>query len=69
MKRVTFTCSSIVLLSAFCASLVSESASSRKIILKGTSESDTVRAKSFILPLTTSIPRSSEAFSSSRLSR
>ena len=58
---------SIVLLSAACAALVNASASSKKIILKPSSPSGAVLANSLIFPLTTSIPLSSDAFSSWRL--
>lgn len=59
---------SMVLLSACCASFVSASHSSRKIILKGTSPIAFVLAKSLTLFLTISIPLSSLAFSSRKFS-
>ena len=58
---------SIVRRSAACAALVRASASSRKIILKPPPPIGAVRANSLILPRTTSMPRSSDAFSSWRL--
>lgn len=59
---------SMVLLSACCASFVSASHSSRNIILNGTFPIAFVLAKSLTLFLTMSIPLSSLAFSSNRLS-
>ena len=58
---------SMVLLSAACASDVSASASSMKIILNSAPPRGDVLANSLILPRTTSIPLSSEALSSMKL--
>ena len=55
---------SIVRLSAACASDVSASASSMKMILNSAPPIGDVRANSLIFPRTTSIPLSSDAFSS-----
>ena len=55
---------SMVLLNAACAAPVSASASSKNIILNPSSPRGAVLANSLILPLTTSIPLSSEAFNS-----
>ena len=55
---------SMVLRKAACASEVSESASSRKIILNVDFPMGAVRAKSFIFPRIMPIPRSSDALSS-----
>ena len=67
MNRQLLVYFSMVRLSALWASEVSASASSRKMILKSASPSGDVRAKFLILLRTTSIPRSSLAFSSVKL--
>ena len=66
-KRQVLEYFSIVLLKAACAAPVRASASSRNIILNPFSPKGAVRANSFIFPLTTSIPLSSEAFNSCKL--
>jgi hypothetical protein len=66
MKRQDMLKLSIVLRKADCASGVNESASSKKIILKG-ALTGAVLAKFLILLRTTSMPRSSEALSSVKL--
>jgi len=58
---------SMVLLSAAWASEVSASASSMNMILNSAPPMGAVLANSLILPLTTSMPLSSEAFSSMKL--
>jgi hypothetical protein len=69
-NRVTFEYVSIIRRSADCASFVIESASSKIKILygghgnPGTPSPTVVDANDLIFPLTTDIPRSSEAFNS-----
>ena len=67
MKRQMPEYFSMVLLSAAWASVVSASASSMKMILNSAPPRGDVLANSLILPLTTSIPLSSEALSSMKL--
>src|SRR5208283_5672504 len=67
MNLVTEELDSMVRLRACCASAVRASPSSRNMSLNGTSVRAEERAKSFILPLTTSMPLSSLAFSSRKL--
>ena len=67
MNLHVFVYFSMVLRRAACASDVSASASSRKIILNPPSPMGAILAKSLIFVRTTSMPLSSEAFSSLKL--